>query len=106
MDDYIRREAVVDYICVESGGFSYIEMIIEDIVDGIEAIPAADVKPVVHSEWLQGPSWSEGFGMGESYGFYWDCLKCHKRVRGGYDKCDYDFCPTCGADMRGGNVDA
>ena len=45
--EYISREAVMDYIRTESGGFLYIEMKAEDIVDGIDAIPAADVVEVV-----------------------------------------------------------
>lgn len=97
MGDYIPREAAIALTDQHSFESSYDAVWMED---ALKELPAADVKPVVHSEWLQGPSWSEGFGMGESYGFYWDCLKCHKRVRGGYDKCDYDFCPNCGADMR------
>lgn len=44
--------------------------------------------------------WSRGTGMGEAYGFYYECSECGKWERGGYLKCDMNFCPNCGADMR------
>lgn len=62
----------------------------------IEALPAADVAPVVHGEWLL---------RHEGYGHYWECSVCHT------NPCIYvtehtKFCPNCGAIMDGGNSDA
>lgn len=59
----------------------------------IEALPAADVAPVVHGEWLL---------RHEGYGHYWECSVCHT------NPCIYvtehtKFCPNCGAKMDGGD---
>ena len=47
--------------------------------------------------WKKGKMWDEGFGMGESYGYYYTCSVCGHRVRGGYTSCDYRFCSSCGS---------
>lgn len=59
----------------------------------IEALPAADVAPVVNGEWLL---------RHEGYGHYWECSVCHT------NPCIYvtehtKFCPNCGAKMDGGD---
>lgn len=59
----------------------------------IEALPAADVAPVVYGEWLL---------RHEGYGHYWECSVCHT------NPCIYvtehtKFCPNCGAKMDGGD---
>ena len=56
-------------------------------------------RPVV-SSWVRKNMWSEGFGMGEEYGYWYACHECGKQVQGGYAECGYNFCPNCGADMR------
>ena len=53
----------------------------------------------LYGRWIKKDMWSEGIGMGESYGYYYECSECGRRVQGGYDKCGYNFCPHCGADM-------
>lgn len=64
-------------------------------------IPAADVRENVRGRWIKRDSWSSGFGMGETYGYWWACSNCNNEVKSGYGGCDYNYCPTCGADMRG-----
>lgn len=55
----------------------------------IRSIRAADVRPVVRGRWLYETE-IEGHACGE-------CSVCHKiRVID-------NFCPSCGADMRGGD---
>lgn len=59
-------------------------------------LPAADVEPVVHGEWLL-----KHIGAGH----YWECSICHT------NPCIYvtqhtKFCPNCGAKMDGGDSDA
>lgn len=56
-------------------------------------------RPAI-SAWIKQNMWSEGFGMGESYGYWYKCGECGKQVQGGYAECGYNFCPRCGADMR------
>lgn len=50
----------------------------------IEALPAADVAPLVHARWIKGAS--------NSY-----CPKCFVECRD-----ETPFCPNCGAKMDGG----
>lgn len=57
----------------------------------LEHIPAADVVPVVHGDWLL-----RHIGVGH----YWECSVCHT------NPCIYvtehtKFCPNCGARMDG-----
>lgn len=53
----------------------------------IDAIPTADVAEVVHGKWID---------KGEDYMIRWTCSNCGRR-----DTHIYNFCPDCGADMRG-----
>ena len=52
-------------------------------------------------KWIRDKSWSEGAGMGESYGHYWKCNQCNNIVKGDWSQCGDNFCSNCGADMRG-----
>jgi hypothetical protein len=51
-------------------------------------------------EWINAGEWSEGFGMGETYGWIYECSECGKQVKGGYPECNYNYCPYCGSDNR------
>lgn len=75
--------------------------------NGDIAIPLIDIKnaPTIEPErkkghWIKGKMWSEGIGMGETYGFYYTCSECNSSVQGGYDVCGKNFCEKCGADNR------
>ena len=61
----------------------------DDALCSIEHIPAADVAPVVHGEWLL---------RHEGYGHYWECSSCHKNPCIYVTK-DTRYCPNCGAKM-------
>lgn len=63
----------------------------DDALCSIEHIPAADVAPVVHGEWLL---------RHEGYGHYWECSSCHKNPCIYVTK-DTRYCPNCGAKMDG-----
>lgn len=83
MGDYIDRENYCKTICRCD----------RDYCDKgkcpIWTAPAADVRPVVRGRWLHETE-IEGHACGE-------CSACHKiRVID-------NFCPNCGADMRGGD---
>ena len=65
----------------------------------IDAIPTADVKPVIHGEWVKN---KDRVG--------WHCSVCQKDNVYAYEwnpgaDIEYTFqdnyCPNCGADMRG-----
>ena len=82
MGDYIERKAAFDaaqeHFCDSAR-----------TLEAIETLPAADVRPVVRGRWLYETE-IEGHACGE-------CSACHKiRVID-------NFCPNCGADMRGGS---
>lgn len=91
--DCIRREAAIrsiadydDWFIDEETGEWVIKM--EKAEELLEAIPAADVRPVVRGTWL--------FDRGDVC----KCSNCgwetsvRKAMR-------INFCPNCGADMRG-----
>lgn len=99
MDEYITKEAAIEVF--EWGDAD----VIEDYGDGcdfgfsrgaiksaINAIPAADVAPVVHGRWV--PFHSEAAG---------DIQYCSACEIGFAAKTDY--CPNCGAKMDGGDND-
>ena len=50
-------------------------------------------------KWIRGGFWSDGCGMGETYGYYYKCSECGAEVKNDYKKCGYNFCPNCGARM-------
>jgi NADH pyrophosphatase NudC (nudix superfamily) len=89
--EYISREAAIrsiadydDWFIDEETGEWVIKM--EKAEELLEAIPAADVRPVVHAEWEQ--------VMGK-YDLLSRCSECHFVPI----ECN-NFCPCCGADMR------
>lgn len=77
----------------------------EDFIKGFECGTQrqleADKADRPQGKWIRRESWSEGVGMGESYGFYYECSNCGKKVRGDYRDCGMNYCPNCGADMKG-----
>ena len=76
------------------------ESIMNQFIDFVKEAPTADVVPVRHGKWCKKNYWSTGIGMGESYGYWYSCSECGEQVKGGYDRCGVNFCPSCGADMR------
>lgn len=70
-----------------------------DVWDAIEAAPTIEARPVVRGEWISLTHCSNA-------GVY--CSVCHKKVyKEDYawanrkNKLRSDYCPNCGADMRG-----
>lgn len=59
----------------------------------VDKSPAADVKPVVRGEWQEIDYDGVGF-------LYYECPFC-----GEHSFHEPNFCPNCGADMRGDNDD-
>lgn len=56
----------------------------------LKKFPAADVRPVVHGEWM----YEEPNGANNFKGCYW-CDKCHQPIS--HKK---NFCPNCGCAME------
>lgn len=67
------------------------------IMEILTAMPTADVVEVVHGEWIeQDDAWD---------GVYYECSVCKEAftlIDGTPTDNLYNFCPNCGADMRGG----
>lgn len=89
MSEYIDREALKKELApYEENDFSQQIDVILEIVD---RQPPADVRPVVYGEKI-----SDGFD--EMYTEFFKCTIC-----GCSDlTARSNFCPNCGADMRGG----
>lgn len=107
MTEYIEREAFLDAI---ERGKKY-QQDADDIVEMLQNIPAADVRPVVRGKWepsMCGTKNGPIQDKDEWYGplFLWDewygplflCSECGADMIGASN-----FCPNCGADMREGN---
>lgn len=102
--EYIEREAVMkiidDYGCTHGGTLGYHSGAVDVVGSAIYKLPAADVAPVVHGEWIpiSDGAWAECSECGEA---------CDVSDNGGMSAfelfCDcYKYCPTCGAKMDGG----
>lgn len=63
----------------------------------VRTLPAADVAPVVHGEWVEG---AEHF----TNGFYEaECSVCGNYIRWNEGNSgEWNYCPNCGAKMVGG----
>lgn len=74
---------------------------------GIFALPAADVREVVRGKWINEKWFDLPFGIPFPYGCLATCDACKKEsfVNVKRGKTEWqpssDFCPNCGADMRG-----
>lgn len=102
MTEYIKRTAVFEQfdnadadVCEtdDFGGVDY-GFGMKNVKELINAIPAADVAPVVRGVWVCVNKIDPISG--------YRCSKCRRRV--GFDLTPY--CPNCGAKMDGGDSDA
>lgn len=96
MAEYIDRQTVFDAINKEwegCGGLYGSWVIITDILSTIDELPVADVRPVVRGRWVRHYCDEDGKPDG------WACDKCKEWYFFGPSK--PNFCPNCGADMRG-----
>ena len=98
MAEYIEREAAIESIMSEPPDAHYPHW----YADKIKAIPAADVAPVRHGQWIYNIESGEYVcsACGEN------ALSFRKDTFYGidlYETCLTDYCPNCGADMRGIN---
>ena len=71
---------------------SYSTLMLYEIADIIEDAPTVEAKPVVHGRWLE---FDIDYGCIPTVGY--QCSEC-----GQSNGFITDFCPNCGADMRGG----
>lgn len=89
MTEYIDREAVIKWIDYTSDGCSYLETGVDFAKRDINAIPAADVAPVVRGRWVR-----------DEYGVI-HCSVCNAYLKDEeYENHTFKKCYYCGADMR------
>lgn len=84
MGDFIERQAVLnayDAVQRKNGPWRFETL--------IESVPAADVRPVVRGRWIEKP-----YLLGTTN----VCSVCGENYGMPHGK--YNFCPSCGADMR------
>lgn len=97
MSEYIEREKLLlalkewqnKLIGTYGKNDEYVRCL-ESVFIGIEDVPAADVRPVVRGKWKLYGADKRGRG-----GIF-VCLACEKSF-----PYKTNFCPNCGADMRG-----
>lgn len=99
MSDYISREALIDRLnknlsACNHGTFS--EMCYADAIETVKHLPAADVEPVRHGEWLRtDDDWSSLVTIQcSACGGEW-CFEVDEDVQ----LLGYNYCPGCGCKM-------
>ena len=77
---------------------------LHNALEAFNEIPAADVQPVVHGTWKQFQEPDDGGPLSEWLSQFpsFECSECGYKFLKIYDA-PKNFCPNCGADMRGIN---
>lgn len=92
MSEYISREElkrVLKPFVIKKG-----------VMENINAIPSADVRENIHGEWITQYDIIRN-PYSEEHNPHTKCSECNFRVDT-YSSQFMNFCPNCGADMRGG----
>ena len=90
MEKYIEREALLKHLqeCRETSvGSCPTFAVIAAVQAYVGGMPAADVAPVVHWNWIKHDDF-----LGRTV----ECSECHSETMG-----DTPYCPACGAKMDG-----
>lgn len=97
MSRYIDADKLKDLITEIDGGCANektgFDIYTCEVFDLIDETPTADVRENVKGKWINISYFDSGYKQNKT------CSKCKKTVSG--DVFDYNFCPHCGADMRG-----
>lgn len=90
--EYIEKQAAIDAV----DSVPAADWVRKRYMGELERIPPSDVRPVVRGRWIV------------HYDDIWptestrECSECHEEVP---LLIDCKFCPNCGAEMEGGDVD-
>lgn len=101
MPEYIEREAAIAAVLGENPDFHYPPWYESAFyANKIKDVPAANVAPVVHGEWI---SWEAADNYIPSADRH-ECSVCHDAAQvlvNGVELLSF-YCPNCGARMGGG----
>lgn len=99
MDEYIEREALLLDIqaAEDNGGMG--KIVASTLRRYVKRVPAADVAPVRHGEWILGHVEPGYFTPGGNRP--WICSKCKQVVSWSLARPEYNYCHNCGAKMGG-----
>ena len=104
MAEYIEREAAIRVV----NGQSSFTMTRSSLIDSISKLPAADVTPVVHGQWIFGKDLPYSWGQIPKNKYHLYCSECLEQAFNRSEDNDPDFdvdtsyCLNCGAKMDGG----
>lgn len=96
MTDYISRQAAIEALKFIFGGDVITEeesMVICACFNAIRDIPAADVRENVKGEWTVEKIGEDSYSL--------TCPVCGAKGDDIRSDFTFNFCPNCGADMRG-----
>ena len=109
MSDYISREEAImavtraklpdttpDGVPIANGKRS-----VTDCIRRIKDIPAADVRPVVRGKWEQKEVFEAKGHVDELQSAFCPVCQRYHTTPYSYYFTQYNYCPNCGADMRG-----
>lgn len=68
----------------------------DDTLEPYNTVLGEDVAEVRHGKWVNPPKRKENVGYRNGFGIYYECSRC-----GFIEDYHANFCPNCGADMRG-----
>lgn len=89
MSDYIKREDAIRQIVKTSARDELDIPAIGTVLNILSEMDSADVRENVRGEWID---------RGKDMTIRWQCSECGRK-----DTHIYNFCPNCGASMRGDN---
>lgn len=98
MAEFIEREKAFNALLklipkVDDDGYCWV--IRGDAATAIDSIPAADMRPVVRGKWVTREDVAPFKPDGEITSWSYKCSEC-----GSLSRLKYNYCPSCGADMR------
>ena len=85
MAEYIERETIKEKMI--HYGFKSPDMTVTEFVE--DELPAADVAPVRHGQWIEKEKYN--------FGIMYDCSLCENRILDNGHS--WNYCPNCGARM-------
>ena len=100
--DYISREAAIEAVTSQTC-WCYNNSAIDErgIISNLKKITVANVRPVVRGHYV---GEYDGYADGNPVYDMWYCSECGCCFEDWDEKPTYNFCPNCGADMRGGEA--